>query len=52
MNFQQYLIDDHTFQDIVIMYHDKEEFKWIKMIADDDKKLSVDKVFQHIILIT
>ena len=51
MNFQQYIIEDNTFQDIMIMYHGKEEYKWIQMLADRDNKLSIDRVFQHINLL-
>ena len=52
MNFQQYIMADSTFQNIMIMYHGKEEFKWITMLADERNKLSVDGVFQHITLLT
>ena len=48
MNFQQYIMADSTFQNIMIMYHGKEEFKWITMLADEHNKVSVDSVFQHI----
>ena len=51
MNFQQYIIEDCMFRDIMIMYHGKEEYKWIKILADDHNKLYVDKVFQHINLL-
>ena len=51
MNFQQYIIEDKTFQDIMIMYHGKEEYKWIQILADHDNKLSVNRVFQNINLL-
>ena len=46
------ILNYHTFQDIMTMYHDKEDFKWIKILVDEKNNLSADKVFQRIILLT
>ena len=45
MNFQQYIFDDSTFQDIMVMYHNTVEFEWIKMLADEKNRLFVDNIF-------
>ena len=52
MNFQEYIFYNNTFQDIMVMYHNKVEFEWIKMLADKKNRISVDNVFQHLILLT
>ena len=52
MTFQQYLLTDNRFLDIMILFHGKIEFKWIEMLVNDENELAVNNVFQHIVLVT
>ena len=48
MNYQQYIFNDKTFQNIMAMYHNNDEFRLVQVLADDDNQSCVDNVFQNI----